>query len=63
LPIRIATSTITAPASIRPKQTHAILTEKSRVLSSVVPTKYRMAISKLRIQKISMLRPCSVSTR
>ncbi len=63
LQFEIAVLYFAATVLLNTRQTHARLLKASRVFSNTVAAKYNTAISKLRIQKISMLRPWSVSRR
>ena len=61
-PLATAALLMMMPRSISVNPTQAIFGVARRHLSSVEEQKYRIAISKEMIQKISMLTPCVVSS-
>ena len=61
-PRNTATLLSTEPITISAKPSHAIFGVAMRQRSNVDEQKCRIAISKKMIQKISMSRPCAVST-
>jgi hypothetical protein len=62
-PVHIAHSTVSAPIAMTTKESQPMRGAGTRLLRTTGPAKYRTAISKNRMKKISMLMPWIVSMR